>query len=107
MAPADRPGRFGVSDVAAVGKGTVSVVPAVSVTARDCATRAPLRTKLITGSPKPLFASPLPLIVNVVGGVARSIELGSRALTIGAGRVSVTVSVTLPSRLKLELPVAA
>src|SRR5512145_3335911 len=98
MVPADSPGRFGVSDVALVGNGTVSVV-AVSAVARACATSAPPRTKLITGSPKAEDVNPLPVIVKATGGEARSIALGVIPLTIGTGRVSFTVSATLPSRL--------
>src|SRR2546425_8107446 len=62
--------------------------------------------KFTIGRPKPRFAKPLPVIVKLAGGVARSIELGVMPLTPGTGRVSVTVSVALPIRLKVgALPV--
>jgi hypothetical protein len=61
--------------------------------------------KLIIGRPNPRFAlvKPLPVIVNVAGGAARSTALGVIviAVTPGAGRVSVTVRLALPNRLKL------
>src|SRR2546427_12687570 len=62
--------------------------------------------KFTIGRPKPRFAKPLPVIVKLAGGVARSIELGVMPLTPGTGRVSVTVSAALPIRLKVgALPV--
>src|SRR5881409_4370992 len=100
--PAESPGMFGVSDVAGVGYGTVNVVLPLSPVARACAIKTPLRTKFTTGRPKPRFANPLPVIVKLVGGLARSIGFGVLPLTPGAGRVSVTVSVALPIRLKLS-----
>src|SRR2546426_289095 len=89
--PADNPGRFGVIAVAGVGKGTVSVLPPVRAVARACASSVVPRMKFTTGRPKPRFAKPLPVIVKLAGGVARSIELGVMPLTPGTGRVSVTV----------------
>src|SRR2546428_683774 len=56
--------------------------------------------KFAIGRPQPRFAKPLPVIVKLAGGVARSIELGVMPLTPGTGRVSVTVSAALPVRLK-------
>src|SRR5437867_2403309 len=100
--PAESPGMFGVSDVAGVGYGTVNVVLPLSPVARACAIKTPLRTKFTTGRPKPRFAKPLPVIVKLAGGVARSIGFGVMPLTPGAGRVSLTVSVALPIRLKLS-----
>src|SRR5207249_227325 len=74
--PADSPGRFGVIDVAGVGKGTVSVLPPVSAVARACASSVVPRMKFVIGMPKPTLAKSLPVIVKLAGGVARSIELG-------------------------------
>ena len=74
--------------------------------ARACAIKTPPRTKFTTGKPKPRFAKPTPVIVKVAGGSARSIGFGLMPLTPGTGRVSVTVSVALPIRLKVgALPV--
>src|SRR5438093_5337623 len=100
--PTESPGRFGVSDVAGVGYGTVNVVPPASPVARACAIRAPPRMKFTTGRPNPRFAKPLPVIVKVAGRVARSTGLGTMPLT---ARVSVTVSVPLPTRLNELAPV--
>src|SRR3989442_929647 len=86
--PADSPGRFGVIDVAGVGKGTVSVVPPVRAVARACASSMVPRMKFTIGRPKPRFAKPLPVIVKLAGGGARSIELGVMPLTPVAGRGS-------------------
>src|SRR2546427_541070 len=91
--PADSPGRFGVIAVAGVGKGTVSVVP-VRAVARACASSVVPRMKFTIGRPKPRFVKPLPVIVKLAGGVARSIELGVMSLT--PGTVTVTVSAALP-----------
>src|SRR5437899_2499335 len=85
--PADSPGRFGVIDVAGVGKGTVSVVPPVRAVARACASSVVPRMKFTIGRPKPRFAKPLPVIVKLAGGVARSIELGVMPLTPGTGQI--------------------
>ena len=110
-------------DVALVGNGTVSVVAVIAV-ARAWARTAPFRVKFTIGSPKPRFAKPLPVTLNVAGGVARSIVLGVMPLTWaaardaerrrgvarsivlgvmpltpGPGRVSATVSGALPWRL--------
>ena len=64
----------------------------------------PLRTKLTTGKPKPRLAKPLPVIVKLAGGEARSTGLGVMELTPGGGRVSLTVSEVLPTRLQLLCP---
>src|SRR5881296_2230312 len=93
-APAESPGMFGVSDVAGVGYGTVNVVLPLSPVARACAIKTPLRTKFTTGRPKPRFANPLPVIVKLVGGLARSIAFGAMALTPAA--IPVTATVTSP-----------
>jgi len=98
--PADRPGRFGVIAVAGVGKGTVSVV-LVRAVARACASSVVPRMKFTTGRPTPISVNPLPVIVKLAGGLARSTELGVMALTL---RVSVTVSATLVTRVKELLP---
>src|SRR2546426_414359 len=102
--PADSPGRFGVIDVAGVGKGTVSVVPPVRAVARACASSVVPRMKFTIGRPKPRFAKPLPVIVKLAGGVARSIELGVMPLTPTA--VPVTASETSPP-LEVKLTFAA
>ena len=80
-----------------VGNGTVSVVDVITV-ARACASTTPFRVKFAIGSPKPRFANPMPVTVNVAGGVARSIVFGAIAVTPGAGRESVTVRGPLPCR---------
>src|SRR5262245_35054990 len=101
--PADRPGRFGAMAVAAVGSGTVSVVLPVMAVARAWASTVVPRVKFTTGRPKPWFAKPLPVMVKLVGGVARSIVLGVMVLTPGAGVESTTVSGTPPIRLYFVL----
>src|SRR2546422_198699 len=104
--PADNPGRFGVIAVAGVGKGTVSVVVPVIFFSMI---RRPPRSTLFpytTLCRSPRFAKPLPVIVTLAGGVARSIELGVMPLTPGTGRVPAPVSAALPIRLKVgALPV--
>src|SRR5262249_56178639 len=97
--PADRTGRFGAMAVAAVGNGTVSVVLPVMAVARAWASTVVPRVKFTTGRPKPWFAKPLPVMVKLVGGVARSIVLGVMVFTPGAGVESTTVSGTPPIRL--------
>src|SRR2546428_252733 len=98
--PADSPGRFGVIAVAGVGKGTGSVLLFKGYAdPRDL--RAFPTRRSSDRRPKPRFAKPLPVIVKLAGGVARSIELGVMPLTPGTGRVSVTVSAALPIRLKV------
>src|SRR5215470_3579864 len=97
--PADRPGRFGARAVAAVGNSTVSVVLPVMAVARAWASTVLPRVKFTTGRPKPWFAKPLPVMVKLVGGVARSIVAGVMVLTPGAGVESTTVSGTPPIRL--------
>src|SRR5262245_13524144 len=99
--PADSPGRFGVIAVACVGNGTVRVVLPVSPVARAWAISVVPRMKFTTGSPKPRFAKPVPVIVKLAGGDARSIGFGVMPVTLGAGRVSLTVRPTLPIRLKV------
>src|SRR5207249_12109302 len=81
--PVDSPGRFGVSDVACVGNGTVSVVLPASAVARACASSVVPLMKFTTGRPNPRFAKPLPVIVKVAGGLTRSIVLGLMPLTPG------------------------
>ena len=54
-----------------VGKGTTSVVLVTEV-ARTAANRTPLRMKLTAGRPKPRLAKPLPVMVKLAGGEARS-----------------------------------
>src|SRR3989442_1279576 len=95
--PADSPGRFGVMHVGGVGQCTVSVVRLISVVfVNDTATTEIFTLSLHDALPI-WFAKPLPVIVKLAGGVARSIELGVMPLT----RVSVTVSAALPIRLKV------
>src|SRR5262249_56652257 len=79
--PAESPDMFGVIAVACVGNGTVRVVLPVSAVARACAIIVVPRMKLTIGRPNPRFAKPLPLIVKLAGGVARSIVLGVIPLT--------------------------
>ena len=66
--------------VALVGNGTVSDVGVIAV-ARAWARTTPFRVKFTIGSPKPRFANPLPVTVNVAGGVARSIALGATTIS--------------------------
>src|SRR5262249_32366551 len=99
MAPADRPGRFGAMAVAAVGNGTVSVVLPVMAVARAWASTVVRPGEFTTGRPKPIFAKPLPVVVKLVGGVARSTVLGVTVVPPGAGAESSTVSGTPPIRL--------
>src|SRR5439155_20038158 len=61
--PTESPGRFGVSDVAGVGYGTVKVVLPASPVARACAIKAPLRMKFTTGEENPTFAKSRRVIV--------------------------------------------
>jgi hypothetical protein len=65
----------------------------------------PLRVKLTTDRPKPEFTNPLPVMAKLAGGVARLIEFGVMEATPGTGRVSVTVSEVLPTKLQLFDPV--
>src|SRR5437762_3014512 len=92
--PAESPGMFGVIAVACVGNGTVRVVFPMRAVLRACAIKVPFRTKFTTGRPKPRFAKPLPVIVKVAGGLARSTELGTMALT--PAPIAVTAAVTSP-----------
>src|SRR3989449_1259700 len=102
--PADSPGRFGVIDVAGVGKGTVSVVP-VRAVARACASSMVPRMKFTIGRPKPRFAKPLPVIVKLAGGVARSIELGVMPLTpVSAANVALTLVAALSVTVHVPVP---
>src|SRR5262245_18609663 len=99
--PADSPGRFGAMAVAAVGNGAVRLRPSARRVARAWPSTALPRAKFTTGSPKPWFAKPLPVIVKLGGGVAKSAVVGAMVLTPGATGVLLTVRLTLPSRLKL------
>src|SRR2546422_6150813 len=101
--PADSPGRFGVIDVAGVGKGTVSVVPPVRAVARACASSVVPRMKFTIGRPKPRFAKPLPVIVKLAGGGARSIELGVMPLTPGS--VTANIALTVLAALSVTVQV--
>src|SRR2546427_2325211 len=83
--PADSPGRFGVIDVAGVGKGTVSVAVPVSAVARACASSVVPRMKFTIGRPKPRVAKPLPVIVKMAGGGARAVGLGGMTVTTRSG----------------------
>jgi hypothetical protein len=56
----------------------------------------------MTGKPKPESVKPLPAMVKVAGGEARSIGLGVMELT---PRVSLTVSEVVPTRVKVLVPV--
>ena len=76
----------------------------VTEVARTWPRLVPFRTKLTTGKPKPKFANPLPLMVKLGGGEARSMGFGVMELTPGAGRVSLTVSEVLPTRPQLLVP---
>src|SRR2546427_342344 len=91
--PAASPGRFGVIDVAGVGKGTVSVVPPVRAVALAfffLMIRRPPRSTLFPYTT--LFRS-LPVIVKLAGGVARSIELGVMPLTPGSVTANIALTV--------------
>src|SRR3989442_939933 len=101
--PADSPGRFGVIDVAGVGKGTVSVVPPVRAVARACASSVVPRMKFTIGRPKPRFAKPLPVIVKRAGGVAGSIERGVMPLTPGS--VTANIALTVVAALSVTVQV--
>src|SRR2546425_202023 len=101
--PADSPGRFGVIAVACVGKGTVSVVLPVRAVARACASSVVPRMKFTIGRPKPRFAKPLPVIVKLAGGVARSIELGVMPLTPGS--VTANIALTVVAALSVTVQV--
>ena len=92
---------MGVSDVACVGKGTVSAVLPESAVARAWAISVAPLMKFTTGSPNPRLANPVPVIVNVAGGVARSNEAG----VIAPPRVSLTVNAALPISVKALVPV--
>src|SRR3989441_9203184 len=65
-----------------------------------CGSSVVPRMKFTIGRPKPRFAKPLPVIVKLAGGVARSIELGVMLFTTGTGPVSVTLCVELRIGLK-------
>src|SRR5437867_1027782 len=93
---------FVLSDVAGVGYGTVNVVLPLSPVARACAIKTPLRTKFTTGRPKPRFANPLPVIVKLDGGLARSIAYGAMALSPAAVPVTATVT-SHPLEVKVTL----
>ena len=81
----------------------------VTEVARTWPRLVPLRTKLTTGKPKPKFANPLPVIVKLASGEARSIGLGVMALTIVLVPVTVAdapappVKVTFPAKVPKEV----
>jgi hypothetical protein len=88
-----------------VGNGIVRFV-LVPELARDWAKIAPLLlVKLATDRPKPKLVNPPPAMVKLAGGAARSMGLGVMELTPGPGRVSLTVSGIVPTRLQLFVPV--
>src|SRR5438093_415988 len=67
--------------------------------------------KFTTGRPNPRFAKPLPVIVNVAGGLARSIVLGVMPLTpvtlvklavTACAALMVTLQVPVPAQLPLQ-----
>src|SRR5262245_54314819 len=91
---------FGVIASAPTRHSSDLVVPPVSAVARACAIKVVPRMKFTTGRPKPKSANPEPVIVKLAGGDARSIGFGVIPLTVGAGRVSLTVSVALPISVK-------
>src|SRR5206468_529943 len=62
--------------------------------------------KFTTGRPNPRFAKPLPVIVNVAGGLARSIVLGVMPLTPGM-LVKVAVAPRTALMVTLQVPVPA
>jgi hypothetical protein len=95
---------FGVIAVACVGNGTVKVVLPVSAVACACAIKVVPRMKFTTGRPKPTFAKPLPVIVKLAGGVARSIVLGVMPLTPAMLNVAVTACAALI--VTVQVPVA-
>src|SRR5437867_757702 len=101
-APAESPGMFGVADVAGAGTGPVHVALPPSPVARACAIKTPLRPKFTTARPKPRFAKPLPVIVKLAGGLALPVALPISGVIPRTPRMSVTVSVALPIRLKLS-----
>src|SRR5882724_11250276 len=74
--------------VAAVGKGTVSMVLPVITVARAWAIKVPPRTKFTTGRSKPRFAKPVPVTVKLAGGAARSTVPGAMLATPGTAPVT-------------------
>src|SRR5438093_308027 len=103
--PGEGPGRLGVRAVAGVGKGTVSVVLLVRAVARACASNVVPRMKFTIGRPKPRFAKPLPVIVKLAGGVARSIELGVMPLTPGSVTANIALTVVAALSVTVQVPV--
>src|SRR5437867_3599957 len=104
--PALSPGSGPFRLVTFVGNGTVSVVFPLSPVARACPTIVPPLIKFATGGPKPLLSKPPPAIVNDACALARSIGLGLMPVThSGHGRVSLTVSVMLPTSAQFAEPV--
>src|SRR5262249_45718312 len=77
--------------------GTRRVAVPLSAVARTCASMVESRMKFTTGRPKPRFASVVPVMVKLAGGLARSTVLGLMALTLGTGRESVIVTASVPS----------
>ena len=109
--PAESPGMFGVIAVACVGNGTVRVVLPVSAVALAWAIKVVPRMKFTTGRPKPRSANPVPVMVKLAGGAARSIVLGVMPLTLGmlvkvavtaCAALTVTVQVPVPAQLPLQ-----
>src|SRR5262249_54901879 len=86
-ASAESPGRAPMRLVAFVGNGTVSEVPPVMAGAPACPNTTPLRMKITTCEPEPPSAKPPPAMVNVAGGLRRSIELGVMLDTQGGVQV--------------------
>ena len=87
--------------MACVGNGTVSVVLPVRAVTRACAIKVPPRMKFTTGRPNPKFAKLAARDREAAPAGSRSRSgSGVMPLTPGTGRVSVTVSVALPMRLK-------
>src|SRR5215470_9099729 len=102
---------FGVIAVACVGNGTVRVVLPVSAVALAWAIKVVPRMKFTTGRPKPRSANPVPVMVKLAGGAARSIVLGVMPLTLGmlvkvavtaCAALTVTVQVPVPAQLPLQ-----
>src|SRR5256712_10130575 len=63
------------------------------------------RMKFTIGRPKPRFAKPLPVIVKLAGGGARSIELGGMPLTpVSAANVALTLVAALSVTVHVPVP---
>src|SRR2546422_6784133 len=61
--------------------------------------------KFTIGRPKPRFAKPLPVIVKLAGGVARSIELGVMPLTPGSVTANIALTVVAALSVTEQVPV--